>query len=69
MAVDDTVDMFPDMPRDPDPEPEDQLPRDVQDAIKGLRKLVKEKHRTQHEKMVLEQAARLLVEGWSGGTP
>lgn len=65
----DTMDMFPDMPRDPRPNPEDDMPQDVQDTVKALRKMKRERHRPLEEQMQLEQAAKLLVEAWTGGTP
>lgn len=63
--VDDTVDMFPDMPRDPLPDPVERLPPSIQDVVTGLRKMSKERHRAHLERATLEKAAELLVEGFT----
>lgn len=59
----DTVDMFPDMPRDPEPQGrEANIPKAVHVIVTRLRKLAKERHRPVREKLLLENAASLLVD-------
>lgn len=65
----DTMDMFPDMPRDPRPDREDQLPQDVKDLVKWLCEQAKQNARPLSEQLHLKKAADLLVEAWTGGTP
>lgn len=60
------MDMFPDMPRDPKPKPEDRIPGDVRDVVRGLRGLAKERARPTSEQLLLKLAADLLTEAWTG---
>lgn len=60
----DTVDMFPDLPRDPIKPPEDVLPPEVKATVKYLKKMARENVRPLEEQLYLKKAVQLLTDGW-----